>query len=385
MMENLTHIDTTPNCLCGWWRFRYFIYDSTRWKLGNKFLLSFARKFAKDHKWSVMTGGYPEALRHSPTLAENDCRWFTLFRHPISRLVSAYFYCRKCPGDVACASEVLNARNVDLITFAEHWGSFGVRISILNSSNFVNVEVRWRRHDFIYGVSGMLIGVVFILRYSGKPGGVNILGGVRGRVGYFPIPPLDLAGEELSSFCSVWTYTQPHPCTAHENPLQVRQFALSLVDSDEVMAYARSPEGRAKLPQVPDVDKVSGWYLLKMYLDDKASAVGVDIPDIAMYDMLEPIQEMLRSDYAAVGILEEFNTTLSLFDAALDMPGVNWQSSFFEKGRVNVDHMFKAQEAAALEQAWTDPKVQKFIWLDLLLYSQAVAIFHDQVRSFGLD
>lgn len=191
---------------------------------------------------------------------------------------------------------------------------------------------------------------------------------------------------DLPAFILVSTFLYGHTqCTAHETKTQVRQFALSLVDSDEVMAYARSPEGRAKLPQVPDVDKVSGWYLLKMYLDNKASAVGVDIPDIALYDMLEPIQEMLRSDYVAVGILEEFNTTLSLFDAALDMPGVDWQGGFLKEGRVNVDRVFKAKEAAALEQAWTDPKIRKLIWLDLLLYSQAVAVFHDQVRSFGLD
>ena len=166
---------------------------------------------------------------------------------------------------------------------------------------------------------------------------------------------------------------------------QMRQFALSLVDNDEVMAYARSPAGRGKLPQVPDIEKVSGWYLLKMFLDEKGAATGVDIPDVAMYEMLEPVEAMLRNSYAAVGILEKFNTTLSLFDAALEMPGVDWERQFHEEGRINVDRRNKKEEAATLEEAWTDPKIRKYVWLDLLLYGQAVAIFRDQARDLGLE
>ena len=41
----------------------------------------------------VIDGGYVEALR----LVENNrnnCKWFTTFRHPVSRLVSAFYYCK---------------------------------------------------------------------------------------------------------------------------------------------------------------------------------------------------------------------------------------------------------------------------------------------------
>ena len=63
------------------------------------------------------------------------------------------------------------------------------------------------------------------------------------------------------------------------------------------------------------------WYLLKVYLDNRASA-GVSKPaeDMAMYDLLRPAQDLIEKRYAAVGILEEFNTTLALFDASLGMP-----------------------------------------------------------------
>ncbi|CAN0469810.1 unnamed protein product, partial [Scytosiphon promiscuus] len=58
---------------------------------------------------------------------DQKCQWFTLFRHPVSRMVSAYYYCKEAPSDTACASEILNARDVDLVTFAKHWGNFALR------------------------------------------------------------------------------------------------------------------------------------------------------------------------------------------------------------------------------------------------------------------
>ncbi len=108
------------------WGSEYFIYDSMRWKLGDKFSLEFAERLATGVPYKVMAGGYPEALGRSPSV-DSACRFFTMFRHPISRMVSAYFYCRVAPRDVACASEIVRARDVDLLTFAKHWSNFAVR------------------------------------------------------------------------------------------------------------------------------------------------------------------------------------------------------------------------------------------------------------------
>ena len=207
------------------WGQRFFIYDSERWKLGDKYLKTFGEKLTGGTLWNVMTGGYTEALSRSR--AVNDkCRWFTLFRHPISRMVSAYYSCKEAPRDVACASEVVRATDVDLATFAKHWGNFAMR-----------------------------------------------------------------------------------------------QFALSLVPVDDVLEYSRTDAARDRLPpEFEGIEKVAGWYLLKMYLDELArTSEYVEIPDVAMYEMLQPVQDLLRDRYT-VGILEEFNTTLSLFDVALSMP-----------------------------------------------------------------
>ena len=56
------------------------------------------------------------------------CQGFTMFRHPISRVVSAYFYCKKAPEDPLCATSVMKAKDVDLLTFVQHWGNFGLRL-----------------------------------------------------------------------------------------------------------------------------------------------------------------------------------------------------------------------------------------------------------------
>lgn len=40
----------------------------------------------------VIYGGYAETLRQVE--GSDRCKWFTVFRHPVSRLVSAFFYCK---------------------------------------------------------------------------------------------------------------------------------------------------------------------------------------------------------------------------------------------------------------------------------------------------
>ena len=268
---------------------KYTIYDSYQWKQGGAYLQSIAKTLAGGQSWNVIAGGYPEALRHSGGVDEK-CQWFTVFRHPVTRMVSAYYYCKEVPSDTACASEIVNARDVDLITFAKHWGNFAVR-----------------------------------------------------------------------------------------------QFALSLVPVDDVLEYAQTDAARDALP--PDFEEfgnIAGWYLLKMYLDDQArTSECADIPDAAMYEMLQPVQDLLRDRYT-VGILEEFDTTLSLFDVALSMPGVDWHKQYLDEGNLNVDNRFKEEKSASLAEAWTNSDIKKYMQLDLVLYEHAVDVFHEQAQAYGL-
>ncbi|CAM9296736.1 unnamed protein product [Ectocarpus sp. 13 AM-2016] len=283
------------------WGSRFFIYDSMRWKFGDEFSGKFGAKLALGDKWNVMTGGYTEALRRSEPVGDG-CQFFTLFRHPIARMVSAYFYCRSVSGDVACASEVVRAKDVDLLTFAKHWGNFALR-----------------------------------------------------------------------------------------------QFALGFVPSDDVQEYIRTPEAQA----LHDfgLQEVAGWYQLKLYLErpqEEDEAVSgqreamtahqdaAATPDAPLYDLLQPAMDLIRDGYVAVGILEQWNTTLQLFDHALDMPVMNWEEQFAEGGKHHVDTVNKQLEIETLQQAWTDSELKKYMQLDLLLYEHAVDVFHQQARSHGL-
>ena len=118
--------ETIKKMLKDAWDSKFTIYDSIRWKFGDDFSLGFGEKLATGSPWKVIAGGYPEALRRSPSV-EPSCRFFTMFRHPISRMVSAYFYCKVYQRDTACASDIVRARDVDLLTFAKHWSNFAVR------------------------------------------------------------------------------------------------------------------------------------------------------------------------------------------------------------------------------------------------------------------
>ena len=108
------------------WGSEFSIYDNKQWKSGDGFSSAFGEKLIASSTGKVAAGGYPEALRRVPPV-ESNCRFFTMFRHPISRMVSAYFYCQVNELDNACASVIVRARDVDLLTFAKHWSNFAVR------------------------------------------------------------------------------------------------------------------------------------------------------------------------------------------------------------------------------------------------------------------
>ncbi|CAM9600136.1 unnamed protein product [Ectocarpus fasciculatus] len=107
-------------------------------------------------------------------------------------------------------------------------------------------------------------------------------------------------------------------------------------------------------------------------------------PDAPLYALLQPAMDLITHGYVAVGILEKWNTTLQLFDHALEMPGVHWGAQFAFSGRKNVDNMNKQLEEETLQQAWTDSELKKYMRLDLLLYEHAVDVFHQQARMHGL-
>lgn len=96
------------------------LFDSAEWKNGT----AYARKFL-DYNFEMTWGAYAEGLRSQGV--RPHCKWFTIFRHPVSRLVSAFYFCQTRVTDPLCAANVMRADEVDIYAFAEHWTNFGLR------------------------------------------------------------------------------------------------------------------------------------------------------------------------------------------------------------------------------------------------------------------
>ena len=59
------------------------------------------------------------------------------------------------------------------------------------------------------------------------------------------------------------------------------------------------------------------------------------VPDVAMRSLLEPAEKLLGEQYAAIGILEEWENSLELFNVALGFPNFNWTTEFLALGEQN--------------------------------------------------
>lgn len=79
----------------------------------------------------LLTNGFVLPLAMVEAWRRPTCVWITVFREPLSRLVSAFFYCKHSMDDPLCARHHVNTRGGKLEGFAHHWGSFGFRELLL--------------------------------------------------------------------------------------------------------------------------------------------------------------------------------------------------------------------------------------------------------------
>lgn len=79
----------------------------------------------------IMAAGYAQTASDSGPFGHGKCPWLTMFREPVSRLVSALYYCKDQGGDPLCASQRLDATNATIEQWADHWGNFLFRELLL--------------------------------------------------------------------------------------------------------------------------------------------------------------------------------------------------------------------------------------------------------------
>lgn len=104
-------------------------FDSVQWRRGD----DYAADVMTNTRWRLLHGGCVEALRRYEVDREkasetglkqkNSCAWFTVFRNPVARMISAFDHCQKAPRDPLCGP----VQATDLEHFAEYWGNFCLR------------------------------------------------------------------------------------------------------------------------------------------------------------------------------------------------------------------------------------------------------------------
>lgn len=188
---------------------------------------------------------------------------------------------------------------------------------------------------------------------------------------------LDARTTDLSTFASHWSN------------FGLRQFAQAFVTQPDVLL----DELATGVCPTDDSENVCpGWFRIKQYFEKGGTeghlpgwpAGAEPLPDVAMYRLLRPVEELLTSNYTAVGILERWDTSMRLFNKALELPRWKWDRVFANIGKLNSNSHYRFEAKSVLHQAWSDPDIRRVIWLDILLYDHALAIFNRQVEEYGV-
>eukprot|EP00752_Nemacystus_decipiens_P012637 g11192.t1 len=290
--------------------YRLYLFDTQEWTDGVK---ESTERYLQQNN-TITMGGYAEALR---PYGAQDCKWFTIFRHPISRLVSAYYYCKVHRSDQLCATRARNrADSNDLVGFARHWGNHGLQQFVLG---FVKAE--------------------------------------------------DIVPQDEEAWAA--TAATGHAC---------------------LRPFERGNIAEGGCP---------GWYLLKLFVERRSACIGqasaggdseceestmpYSLNQEWMHRFLQPVMDILSEKYAAVGLLERWNASMRLFQATLEMPGMDWLGAFETTGRANALSHSQLERQETLREAWDDPEIRGLVWLDLVLYDHAVTVFNKQAERTPLS
>lgn len=160
----------------------------------------------------------------------------------------------------------------------------------------------------------------------------------------------------------------------------MRQFAFNFIKAEQVIDFVMA--GGVALER-GDALRLPSWYLMKLYLEHQGSLSGKDEAGVMM-DMLHPIRDLIRNNVTAVAILENFETSLRLFNRALGVPDLDWKAAFERRGVRNSDTTYHDEEKISLEHAWTDSGIKDYIGVDIMLYEHAMDVFREQANRYGL-
>ena len=100
--------------------------------------------------------------------------------------------------------------------------------------------------------------------------------------------------------------------------------------------------------------------------------------------LLHGVLKGLRSQFRVVGLTEQFDRSMRLFDAAL--PGSNFSMLSNQLGKVtHGSEAYNQEETAMTLMLRNDTKFQSLIRADLVIYREIEAMFRSQVRVYGVS
>ena len=173
----------------------------------------------------------------------------------------------------------------------------------------------------------------------------------------------------------------------HWGNYALRQFSIDLIPVDDVLDYINRIAYVDGVLNGVNIKSVPGWVLLKVYLQylgQRPDRPKEEHEEIALSAMLDAVMNNV-AQYTAVGITEHFNASMSLFDSSLGTPEINWVADLSTNGAANKDTKLEAQEKASRNAAFLSSEIKRYLYLDIVLYDHALAVFHHQLEEYGIS
>ena len=122
--------------------------------------------------------------------------------------------------------------------------------------------------------------------------------------------------------------------------------------------------------------KGSCWFTEKAYLEEKVTKVDRMI-------LLQYCLENIENWFAVVGILEEFELSLKMFESVYELPFTNFAHTQANRGALSASHDKSFLKNLSLELRHND-MVMNALYEDLALYEKVSNIFEKQKNIFDV-
>lgn len=66
-----------------------------------------------------------------------------------------------------------------------------------------------------------------------------------------------------------------------------------------------------------------------------------------LHQFLQPVMDLLSEEYTAVGLVEQWNASIQLYQAGLKVPGMDWQAASRKVGKTSFQSLTRRRRRRA--------------------------------------